>query len=212
MLLRRLIARGYTYQQIKQYFIETARKITHTTNETTSTSSNNSIPSSTQVFHAEFHPHGIDNATIHSCFQETCFFAKEVYDDNNVRESVNTNTTHLGIERLLIARSRPKNIMDWLCPSALHMDEKCTVQTILRSLWRQCRRNQGRLTFFSEATYAGIMSQLALYVYGEDMVSVFSIFIPPPQKIFCLAPHATRGDPARQKTFLWQLRNPAVRR
>ena len=148
-LLQRLTRRGYLHEDIKPHFIEAAQRIDTSTLEppvtTITTSKRKTLSKDTEIFHVEHHPEGLPNTTIKCCFYLTCNFGEEININTNMLDCTSEiasriengggkHQPHLYINRLLIARSRPTNLMDLLTPSTLHTAQDKNVSTFLPTL------------------------------------------------------------------------------
>ena len=140
LLLTRLQARGYAFDDIKRYFLEAATRIDNYDSRNTTIPPNKSrrgrtIPKSTQIFHLEYHVGGANNREIHEAFARTCNFGTQQSSKSarNPYRRGTANAQHLGIERLLVARSRPRNLRDYLVPSTLHQNDGKPVSKYVES-------------------------------------------------------------------------------
>ena len=90
-----------------------------------------SIDLETLIYHHRFHPGGLYNKEIHSAFQNTCLFGNTENGLYYVSNSKTCQTTRLGYTKLLVARSRPRNLHDYLSPSTIHQPKGSEVSTYL---------------------------------------------------------------------------------
>ena len=126
LLLKRLMKRGYGQKEIEPLFLEVAKRLDRDCDRYDGPLPQRSrdhkhLPRSIQVFHLPFHPGGPNNAEIHNAFRRNCRFRKANGERGLQNPYVAGSITaeHLGVDRLLIARSRPRNIRDHLVPSTL---------------------------------------------------------------------------------------------
>ena len=121
LLYQRLRNRGYHHKDLAPAFGEAAQNIDKNAGVSNITNVKRRFPDNVALFHLTYHPDGVQNKDIHRAYNNNCNFGtgQGRRGINNPYKSTSRYAQHLGIDRLLIARSRPKNLHDLLCPSTL---------------------------------------------------------------------------------------------
>jgi hypothetical protein len=125
-----LIERGYSREQLRTLFVEAAQKL----EEPVLPKCSNRDGTRNKVFlHVQFHPFQITGKAIQSVFRQEC--AEALRNAENPADDYD----RLGIDRLIIAHSRAKNLRDKLCSSRLVLPEGRRVSEFVSSITKKVR-------------------------------------------------------------------------
>ena len=132
LLYQRLKCQGYLHHELQPAFMEAAQRIDHT-NGTSANATKDKLPSATALFHITYHLSGLRNHKIQQIFKAHCNFGTGTGSRGHINpyQSASGYAQHLGMDCLLIARSRSKNLHDLLCPSTLYQVPGREVSTFL---------------------------------------------------------------------------------
>ena len=119
LLFRRLIARGWNSHYLLPIFIEADN---HTVPTTPPPPKRQTLPRDTIILHMEYHPHDIPRKIVRKIFEKNCSALSNYRCDSG---------EELGIKKLIIAYSRPKNLQDILSPTTLNQAEDKRVTEIM---------------------------------------------------------------------------------
>lgn len=131
LLFERQVNRGRDPKELSIHFTEAAQRIDDKASGLVRPKPKAKIlPSDTAIFHQVYHPGGLTQGEIKEQFHRTCNFGERLRcNTNDLRE--NEAAKHPNINRLLIARSRPMNLKDKLCPSKLYQADGQYVSQVL---------------------------------------------------------------------------------
>ena len=139
LLFQRLLARGFEYEKLVSIFKEAAeyvdKKQQWSNVEKQQYKERRNTGDETLIFHREFHPRDTGRKTIQQAFRT--HMLKE--NDNLTKTKVKSNDvkregiSEMGINRMIIAYSRPKNLWDLLCPSKLYLPPNQSVRNYFKT-------------------------------------------------------------------------------
>ena len=120
LLFLRLQHRGHKSADIRPLFIEAVRDLENYNDPMVDKKKKAIVKDSNDnrlFFHIPFHPRDISRAQIRNLYERICEKESKL---GNLQDMLNEETgNHMKIKQLTVAYSRPKNLRDYLCPSAL---------------------------------------------------------------------------------------------
>ena len=122
LLHKRLLARGYTTENINPIFMDATEKIEScfdpmVYSKKDTERSDPSCSDKVLFFHIPFHSRDISRQKIRDIYEKTCEGEPQGYNFKHMPNNISGKT--MKISQLTIAYSRPKNLRDYLCPSKL---------------------------------------------------------------------------------------------
>ena len=139
LLFQRLLARGFEYEKLVSVFKEAAacvdKKQQWNHVEKQQYKQRRNAGDETLIFHREYHPCDVGRKTIQKAFkthmlkEDDTLKKAAVGNNNEVRKGI----SEMGMNRMIIAYSRPKNLRDLLCPSKLYLPPNQSVRSYFKT-------------------------------------------------------------------------------